>query len=92
MNNQQGPTVKHREVYSMLCDSLDGRGVWGRMDAWISMAESLCYPPETITTLLIGYVPIENKNLKKENTILFPLNYLCFFMKDWLTILVWLYL
>ena len=92
MNNQQGLTVKHWEVYSMLCDSLDGRGVWRRMDACISMAESLCCPPESITTLLIGYVPIENKNLKKENTILSPLNYLCFFVKDWLTILVWVYL
>jgi len=28
------------------------------------MAESLCYSPETITTLLIGYTPIQNKNFK----------------------------
>ena len=28
------------------------------MDAYICMAESLCCPPETITTLLIGYTPI----------------------------------
>ena len=42
----------------MLCGSLDGRGVWGRMDTCICMAESLCCPPETITTLLIGYTPI----------------------------------
>ena len=42
----------------MLCGSLDGRGVWGRMDRCICMAESLCCPPETITTLLIGYTPI----------------------------------
>ena len=40
----------------MLCGSLDARGVWGRMDTWMYMAESLCCPPETITTLLIGYV------------------------------------
>ena len=39
----------------MLRHSLDGRGVWGRMDARICMAESLCCPPETILTLLIGY-------------------------------------
>ena len=44
----------------MLCGSLDGRGVWGRMDTGIGMAESLCYGPETITTL-----PIENKKLEK---------------------------
>ena len=58
MDNQQGPTVQHREHCSMLCGSLDGRGVWWRMDTCIRMAESLCYPPETITTLLIGYTPI----------------------------------
>ena len=40
----------------MICGSLDGRGMWGRMDARIHMAESLCCPLETITTLLIGYV------------------------------------
>ena len=32
MDNQQGPTVEHRELCSVLCGSLDGRGVWGRMD------------------------------------------------------------
>ena len=39
----------------MLCGRLDGRGVWGSMDTCICMAESLCCPPETIITLLIGY-------------------------------------
>ena len=29
MNNQQGPTVQPMELCSMLCGSLDGRGVWG---------------------------------------------------------------
>ena len=37
---------------------LDGKGVWKRMDTCICMAESLCCPPETITTSLIGYTPI----------------------------------
>ena len=32
----------------------------------ICMAESLCYPPETITTMLTGYNPIQNKKLKKK--------------------------
>ena len=32
MDNQKGPAVMHRELCSMLCSSLDGRGVWGRMD------------------------------------------------------------
>ena len=30
----------------------------GRMDTCVCVAESLCSPPETITTLLIGYTPI----------------------------------
>ena len=55
MDNQQGPTVQHRELCLMLHGSLDGRGVWGRMDICICMAESLCCLPETMTTLLIRY-------------------------------------
>ena len=51
------------ELYSMLCGSLDGTGVWGRMDTCICMAESLCCSPETITTLLMGYTLIQNKKL-----------------------------
>ena len=47
------------EFCSMLCGSLDGRGVWGRMDRCICMAESLCCPPETIIRLLIDYTPIQ---------------------------------
>ena len=53
--------LQHRELCSMLSGSLDGRGVWGRMGVCIYMAEFLCCPPETITTLLIGYIPIWNK-------------------------------
>ena len=30
------------------------------------MAESLCCPLETITALLLGYIPIQNKKLKKK--------------------------
>jgi len=37
-----------------LYGSLDGRGVWGRVDTCICMAESLSCSPETVTTLLIG--------------------------------------
>ena len=32
MDNQQGPTVQHMELCSVLCGSLDGRGVWGTRD------------------------------------------------------------
>ena len=44
------------------------RGVWERMDTGIWMTESLHYSPETITTLLIGYTPTQNKNLKKKKS------------------------
>ena len=30
------------------------------------MVESLCFSLETITTLLIGYIPTQNKKLKKK--------------------------
>ena len=36
-------------------------GVGGRMEAYICVAESLCCLPKTITTLLIGYTPIQKK-------------------------------
>ena len=48
MDNQQGTTiVEHRELCSMLCDSLDGSEVWGRMNTCKCVAKSLCCPPET---------------------------------------------
>ena len=43
-----------------------GGGVWGRKGTCICMAESLCGPPKTTTTLLIGYTAIQNKKVKKE--------------------------
>ena len=50
----------------MLCGSLGVRGVGGRMDTWICMPESLGSSSETITTLLNGYSPIQNKKLKQD--------------------------
>ena len=41
----------------------DGTVVWGRMDTCVCMAEFLHYSSETITTLLIGHTPIQNKKL-----------------------------
>ena len=32
------------------------------------MAKSLCCPPETITTLLISYTPIQNKKFKEKKS------------------------
>ena len=60
MDNQQGPAIQHMELCAMLCGSLDGRGVWGRVDTCICMAEALRYSPETTTTLLICHTPTQN--------------------------------
>ena len=49
------------ELCSVLCGSLDAKGVWMRTDTNMCVAESLFCPPETITTLLISYIPIPNK-------------------------------
>ena len=49
----------------MSCGSLHGRGVWGRMDTCVCMAESLCCLSETITRLLIGCTPIQHKKVFK---------------------------
>ena len=69
MDHQRGPTVWHRELCWRPCGSLDGRGVWGRRDACVRVAESLCRPPETITTLLTDSAPIQNTKLKKKKRI-----------------------
>ena len=52
-------------THLILCASLDRRGVWGRMDTCICTAKSFCCAPEIITTLLVGYTPIQNKNFEK---------------------------
>ena len=53
MDKQQKQLVSHVELCSMLCGSLDGRGVvGGRMDTCVCVAESLHHSPETITGLL----------------------------------------
>ena len=59
MDNQQETPEWHMGLHSVLRASVDGRGVWGRMDACIRMAESLCCSPETTQhCLLISYTPI----------------------------------
>ena len=52
------------ELYSMLCASLDSRVGGERMHICICAAESLHYSPETTTTLLNSYTPIQNKKFK----------------------------
>ena len=59
MDNQQGPAVQHRELSSVLYSSLDGRGVWGRMDTATCVAE----------TETISYIPIQNENFFKASGV-----------------------
>ena len=40
------------------------------MNICLSMAESLRCSPETITTLLTGYTPIQNEKLKNREAVL----------------------
>ena len=55
------------ELCSVLCGSLDRRGVWGRMDTCVCMAESFCLSLEMITAVLIGHAPIQNNKFFKKN-------------------------
>ena len=64
MDNQQGPTVQHMGLCSMLYGTWIGEEFGGEMDTRIRMAESLHCSPETITALLISYIPSENKKFK----------------------------
>ena len=62
MDNHQGPTILHRELCSVSRSSLAGRGVRARMDTCLWMTESPVPAVHLdITTLLIGYTPIQNK-------------------------------
>ena len=54
------------ELCSMMCGSLDGRGVQGRMDIFVCVAESFHRSSETITTLLIGYPQYKRKTREKK--------------------------
>ena len=54
MGNQQGPPVEHMALSSVLSGSLDGRGVWGGVDACQCMTKPLCCPPETVITLSVA--------------------------------------
>ena len=58
----------YMELCSILCGSLDGRGIWGRMGKCICMAEFLCCSLETVTTLLISYPNTKQKVLLKKES------------------------
>ena len=68
MDKQQGLLYSTllNKLSSMSCGSLDGKGVWGRMDTCICIPESLCCAPETTTTLLTDYTLIQTKELKNK--------------------------
>ena len=51
IDNQQGPIVKHRELFSIVYNSLDGKIILKRIDICICITELLCCTPETNTTL-----------------------------------------
>ena len=61
MDNQQGPPGQHVELCSMLCGSLDGRGVGGE---WIHVWLSLFAVQLKLS--LIGYTPMQNKQKRLE--------------------------
>ena len=42
MGKQQGPTVYHKKLCSILCNNLNGKRIWKRTDTCICIAESLC--------------------------------------------------
>lgn len=62
MDDQQGPIVSHMELCSVTCDSLDGSGVLvgAGIDTCSCLAESPHCSPETTTSLLISYIPMQN--------------------------------
>ena len=55
--------LEHRELCSVLCGGRDGGRVWGRMDTYSNMYDSLSYAPETGAALLIGCTPVQNKKV-----------------------------
>ena len=66
MDDQQGPAVYSKGNSAPCHVAAWMRGEFGgRMDTCMHTAESLCCPPENITSLLIGYTPIQNKKFLK---------------------------
>ena len=51
MDNQQGPTVEHWELCSVLCVSLDGKGCGGK---WMHVYVCLCIPTSVFLSFPCG--------------------------------------
>ena len=75
VGNQQGPPVQQGTLLNVLWQP-GWEGLWGRvdLDTCICTAESFSSTPETLTTLLISYTPIQNKKLKKKMLVSVDLN------------------
>ena len=58
IDNQKGPMVQHREHWSTLCNKLNGKRIWKRIDICLCITESCCCRPETKIVLLITYAII----------------------------------
>ena len=58
IDNQQRPTVYHRELCLIFCNNLNEKIIQKRVDTCICITESLWCTTETNTELLINYAPI----------------------------------
>lgn len=70
MDNQQEPTVRHREACSLLCGSLDGGSLGEqRIHLYIWLSPFAVHLKVSEHWWLIGYAPIQNLKLffKKKN-------------------------
>ena len=47
LDNQQGPNVQHRELYSIFCNDLYGKRIWKGIDVCVCITESLSCTFET---------------------------------------------
>ena len=62
IENQQGPTVEHRECDSRVCENLYGKRIWSRM----YKTESPCWTSETNTVLYLHYnLNVQNFHLSQ---------------------------
>ena len=52
-DNYQGPTVQHKELYSIFWDNLNGKRIWKTIDICICITESLCCTPETLPFIIL---------------------------------------
>ena len=58
MDNQQGPTGQNRELDLCYVAAWMGVEFGKELNTCVCVAKALCYPPETITTLLINSTAI----------------------------------